>query len=191
MATTPSLPRPISLAEPIRAMGSAEFVTADVIRYLAKWISVPESKITSQTRLVQDLGMTSEEALDFFEAFGKNYGVNLDSLFARHWQRHFGGLGMTLDSLCTLFLCAAPAGFLAGFGAGFDIWLLYISSVLLWLVGFHGWPFFRRQPQGVPIRARDLAVSVRLGRWYEAPSGKSRPVVLKRRPHWAVPAART
>jgi len=132
--------------------------------------------------------MTSDDALDFFEAFASDYNVNLDSLFTRHWQRHFGGQGMSLDSLCAQFLCAAPAGFLAGFGASFEGWLLYGFLMLLWFVGFRAWPFFRRCPEGgVPIRVRDLAVSIRLGRWYEVPNGKSRPVLLKRRAKWAVP----
>lgn len=186
MASHPSI---LNAARSGHDWGSAEFLTSDIIRYISKRMNVPEARIKPHSRLVQDLGMTADEALDFFEDFSRDYHVNLDSLFSRYWQRHFGGHGMGLDTLLSLFLCAAPAGFLAGFGVSLDGWLLYCSLILFWGIAMRGWPFFRRQECAVPIRPRDLAISVRLGRWYEPPSGRKRPLLLKPRPRWAHPAA--
>ncbi len=67
-------------------------------------------------RLREDLGLNDDEAIEFFEAFSAHFHVDVDALFSRYWARHFGVYGLSWGSLILMFLTAASAGFLAGFG---------------------------------------------------------------------------
>lgn len=118
-------------------------------------------------RLREDLGLNDDEAIEFFEAFSAHFHVDVDALFSRYWARHFGVYGLSWGSLILMFLTAASAGFLAGYGVPREAWLLWLSVALLELVVFQGLPFLSPELNLAPIRVSDLVRAAKHGFWHE------------------------
>lgn len=118
-------------------------------------------------RLREDLDLHDDEAIEFFEEFSRQFHVDVDALFSRYWARHFGVYGLSWGSLVLMFLTAASAGFLAGYGAPREAWLLWASLSLLELVVLQGMPFLSPELNLIPIRISDLVHAARHGFWSE------------------------
>jgi acyl carrier protein len=67
-------------------------VTEDVIAYLAKERAMKPADIKMSHRLLDDLGMDGDDAVDFFLGLESRYGVDL-SVLRPQWDRHFGPEG--------------------------------------------------------------------------------------------------
>ncbi len=74
-------------------------IEAGVIDLIAKDRGLPVAKVTLEKRLLHDLGMDGDDAVEFFEDFGKRYEVDLAPLY-QNWDRHFGreGFGSPLGT---------------------------------------------------------------------------------------------
>lgn len=150
---------------PSRAV--AEMLEERVIHFTSQQLGVPVSRVTPVARLREDLGLDDDAAVAFFEEFGRQFDVNLDTLFGRYWARHFGPLGLSWGSLGLASLAVASAGFLLGLDASFDAWLLWTSCVLLETVALGGAPFLSAGINLTPVRVSDLAASAHSGFWCE------------------------
>jgi hypothetical protein len=53
-----------------------------------RWPVRKGRSLTTETRLAQDLGMDGDDAVDFFDAFQQDFGVDLEDLHM-HWDQHF------------------------------------------------------------------------------------------------------
>ena len=96
-------------------MGSEEasrLVEANVVAFTAQKLSVRREKLSTNTRLAQDLGMDGDDAVDIFNEFGSTFGVDLHGLHA-NWERHFlqEGGPSSLGAMVVICGCVT-AGFL-------------------------------------------------------------------------------
>ena len=165
MATFPAINRPVIQRPP--ALKPPETLEERLAFFVAHRLQINPRVVTSNSRLREDLGLSDDDALEFFEAYSAEFRVDVDSLFSRYWARHFGPFGIGWGTLFLMFLTAGSAGFLAGFGAPREAWLIWASLSLLELVVMQGYPFLAPEVNLVPIRVHDLAKAARQGFWYE------------------------
>jgi acyl carrier protein len=140
-----------------------------IIGMLADERGIKPHRILLSSRLVQDLGMDGDDAVEFFGHFGKALNVELAELHS-HWDEHFGpeGGGPSLGYMGVI-------GAAVVFG---DLlhrvlpWLHAWASMLVLLIVF-GWVFNRLfpAPEGrmtTPVTVGDLVDAAREGRWNKA-----------------------
>lgn len=60
-----------------RATGKAMDLAELVIRFVAREISVPETELTLETRLLEDLGVAGDDAEWLFASFAERFSVDL------------------------------------------------------------------------------------------------------------------
>jgi Protein of unknown function (DUF1493) len=64
-----------------------------IVEFTALQTGVRRAKVTLSTRLLQDLRMDGDDAVDFFESFGETFNVDLERLWL-HWPHYFGPEGL-------------------------------------------------------------------------------------------------
>jgi hypothetical protein len=64
-----------------------------IVDFIAREAGLRTASVTLSTRLLQDVRMDGDDAVDFFEAFGKKFNVDLDRLW-KHWHHHFAPEGI-------------------------------------------------------------------------------------------------
>jgi Protein of unknown function (DUF1493) len=138
---------------------------------------VDRKKLSPMMRLAQDLDITGDDASHFFDAFGREFHVNLDEL-NMHWDLHFHPeAGWILNAVFVVIGCLTLAGsLLALFGLGGRLWSydyfspyrMYrtptwvgsgIASLVCWAVAWY------RNRDTVPITIADLIDEAEAGRW--------------------------
>jgi acyl carrier protein len=72
-----------------RFMGTLE---SEIIDFAAHETGVKANKVALSTRLLQDLGMDGDDAVEFFDLFSDKFKVDLSQL-SQHWHHHFGPEG--------------------------------------------------------------------------------------------------
>ncbi len=65
----------------------------DIIAFVARETGIHPSKLTLSTRLLDDLGIDGDDAVEFFEHFEQAFGVDLSDF---PYYRHFGPEGWDL-----------------------------------------------------------------------------------------------
>lgn len=121
--------------------------------------------VLDSERLSEDLGLDGDDAVDFFEAYGDAFSVDLAPLH-RHWREHFGPEGFSLSYGLGLVLIGATAGFLIAL-TGLPKWAasgLGVAAAFGWLIGLRAWPLPRGKAP-IPITVSDLIHAARIGRW--------------------------
>src|ERR1700685_3479378 len=90
-----------------------------VLMFAAIHSHVDRRKISPMTRLAQDLDIKGDDASEFFDAFGKEFRVNLEGL-NMHWDQHFHPqAGVILNTVFVVLGCVTLASsllFLFSFG---------------------------------------------------------------------------
>jgi acyl carrier protein len=66
-----------------------------VLDLLASERRANKAELQPEDRLLEDLGMDGDDAVDFFKSFGEMFSVDLDALW-HHWKLHFSPEGFTL-----------------------------------------------------------------------------------------------
>jgi acyl carrier protein len=129
--------------------------------FTARHLGVKRDKLSTGTRLNQDLGMDGDDAVEFFRAFGAEFKVNLDDLYGR-WNQHFGPDGGPSFGFLIIIVLCITAGFLLRdvFGL-FPAWAWGIGLTVLVILAHQLW-FARKK---LPITVGDLIDSARSGRW--------------------------
>jgi acyl carrier protein len=56
-------------------------IEAEVIDLIARERGLPHHKVALSSRLLQDLGMDGDDAVEFFQDFEKRYGADLAPLY--------------------------------------------------------------------------------------------------------------
>ena len=118
-------------------------------------------KLTTDTRLAQDLGMDGDDAIEFLEQFAQEFNVDLADLRI-HWDQHFAPEGsLSFGAMVVVVLCIT---------AGF--WLRDATGILpawawgLSLIGVAALIHHRlSRDRSIPVTLGDLVEAVRLRRW--------------------------
>lgn len=68
--------------------------------FVSKYWSVPVNRLSQETKLEDDLGITGDDAVDFFDKFSKEFNIDLSAL---DFRRYFESEGVGLINFSWLF----------------------------------------------------------------------------------------
>jgi hypothetical protein len=145
-------------------------VLSEIIERVSEQTGVKPERLHASTRLLQDIGMDGDDAVEFFEDFGERYGVDLSPLYA-NWGRHFGpeGFGTPKTFFVLLILMFAPV-FLLFFGVSpMWGWALALVGVVIWNLAVRKWP---GEDDTLTVTVGDLVLAAKSRRWplvYDTP----------------------
>lgn len=126
---------------------------------------VPKGRrLTTDTQLAHDLGMDGEDAVEFFDEFHRDFGVDLEDLHM-HWDQHFSPEGtLSLGVLVAIVLCITAGFWLRGAIGILPAWAWGLVLIAIAALIHHRFT----KDDRLPITLGDLVESVRIGRWNKA-----------------------
>ena len=136
----------------------------DVIQLVAEERGLAPEKVNLNSRLLHDLGMDGDDAVEFFEEFEKRYGPDLTPLY-EHWNQHFGpeGCGPSPVGCVVLFaLLWLPLLFMPFGISPYWVWGVEIAALLLWLWPLRQWPL---KDETIAVTVQDLVNAAETKRW--------------------------
>lgn len=140
---------------------------AEVLRLVVEQTGVLPEKVQLSSRLLHDLGMDGDDAVDFFNAVHERFGTDLTRLH-EHWSEHFGPEGFSCWNGLVIIPAAVMSGVVAGVAGLSTIWGVAIALALLvgllWAVRRWGPPDKRG-----PITVREVVTAVEAGAWPSRP----------------------
>lgn len=140
-----------------------------VIEFTANRIPAAAGRVTLDSRLLQDLGLDGEDAMEFFEAYDDEFDVDLSVLIEQNWKRHFGAVGgVRWGIVAGFFVCFVISEILERLMRAVPQWMTYLLLILIWAGLMQFWPFGARPPELVPITVRDLVEAARAREWVKA-----------------------
>lgn len=139
----------------------------EVIDLLAHERGLTRNKLNLSDRLLHDLGMDGDDAVDFFNSVHERFGTDLTHLH-EHWSEHFGPEGFSLWNGLVIIPAAVIGGAVAGMTGLSAFWGFVIAVVLL-ATGF--WAMRRWGPPDttVPITVAEVVAAVGSGSWPSRP----------------------
>lgn len=146
-------------------------VEAEVIDLVANERGLPREKVRLSDRLLQDLGMDGDDAVDFFSSVHERFGTDLTNLY-KHWSSHFGPEGLSLRDGLIILPAALIGGLIAGAADLSTFWGVAMTAALL-----VGWIWIMRrwgsQDCMVPVTVGDVVAAVEQGAWPLGPDRQS------------------
>jgi hypothetical protein len=140
---------------------------SEVMDLLAHERGLPREKVHLSDRLLQDLGMDGDDAVDFFNRLHERFGTDLTQLH-EHWSEHFGPEGFSCWNGLVIIPAAVIGGVVAGVAGLSTFWGVAITVVLLvaWL-----WVMRRWGPPDkmVPVTVQEVVAAVEAGAWPSRP----------------------
>jgi hypothetical protein len=135
----------------------------EVIELVAVERGLAPAKVNLRSRLLHDLGMDGDDAVEFFEDFEKRYGADLTPLY-QHWSRHFGpeGCGSPTSCLLMFLLVLSPFPLMPLGISPVWVWGLEIAALLLWLWPLRQWPL---KDNTIPVTVQDLVAAAESKQW--------------------------
>jgi hypothetical protein len=136
---------------------------AEIIDLLVEERGLPRERIQLTSRLLQDLGMDGDDAVDFFDTIHKRFGTDLTSLYD-NWVNHFGPEGVSCWNGLVILPAAIIGGLFAG-GSGLStFWgiALTIAVLAAWLWAMRRWG---PPDKMVPVTVREVVTAVEAGAW--------------------------
>jgi hypothetical protein len=139
--------------------------TADeIVRFLADERGKGVETIGATDRLLEDLGMDGDDAVEFFEAFGPRFGIDLTPLY-EHWDQHFGPEGFGPPwigpPLVAMLVCIGL--FKLGAPPEWSWAVMGLGVALAARIAWKHWA--RRNRPHIPLRVQDLLNAAKSGRW--------------------------
>jgi hypothetical protein len=121
------------------------------------------TKLCPDSTLSHDLGIEGDDAVEFFEHFGQEFGIDMTQLGV-DWHRYFSPEGIGLG---TLVIAGVPA-LLGAFYVNLKFPRLGLLTIILmfvvWWLILYCWTRLRG-PRGSQISIQDLIDCVRVGKW--------------------------
>lgn len=114
-------------------------------------------------RLLQDLDMDGDDAVDFFNSVHDRFGTDLTDLY-EHWSQHFGPEGFSCLNGLVIIPAAVIGGVVAGVAGLSAFWGFAITVALLaaWLWAMRRWGPPDRM---VPLTVEEVVAAVEAGAW--------------------------
>ena len=138
-------------------------IASEVVEMLAQERGLSPAKLNESSRLLQDLGMDGDDAVDFFTALQERFGTDLSALH-EGWSDHFGPEGFS----CWNGLVIMPAAVIGGVAAALlnlgEVGGIAITVALLvlWLWVVKTWgPSDKTEP----ITVEQVIAAVEAGAW--------------------------
>src|SRR6478672_5829079 len=136
---------------------------SEIMDLLADERGLPREKVEPTDRLLQDLGMDGDDAVNFFNGLHERFGTDLTYLH-EHWSEHFGPEGFSCWNGLVIIPAALIGGVVAGVAGLSTFWGVAITVALLgaWL-----WVMRRWGPPDkmVPITVQEVVAAVEAGAW--------------------------
>ena len=136
---------------------------SEVIDLLAHERGLPRERLGLSDRLLQDLGMDGDDAVDFFNNLHERFGTDLTQLH-QHWSEHFGPEGFSCWNGLVIIPAAIIGGVVAGF-AGLSKFLgvaIAVALLAAWLWVMRRWG---SPDKMVPITVQQVVAAVEAGAW--------------------------
>jgi hypothetical protein len=122
-------------------------------------------KLAPKSTLSYDLGMEGDDAVEFFEEFGKEFAIDLKRL-GEDWHCYFSPEGVTLSAG---LLVGIPGSIIAiGLMKLFPRWpdwLCFVLAFLAWIAVLASWGNWRSRDLFAQITIQDLIDSAKAGKW--------------------------
>lgn len=140
---------------------------SEVIDLIAYERGLPREKVQLSDRLLQDLGMDGDDAVDFFNSVHERFGTDL-TLLQEHWSEHFGPEGFSCWNGLVIIPGAIIGGVVAGATGLSTFWGFAISVALLvaWLWVMRRWGPPDRM---IPVTVGEVMAAVDTGAWPSRP----------------------
>jgi hypothetical protein len=125
-------------------------------------------KLSLETRIAQDIGMDGDDAVEFFEDFGKKFNIDFADLHIR-WDQHFAPEGGgSPGTIVVLFICVIAGFWLHDLFGLLPSWGWGIALIGAAILIYQRW--FAKKTM-LPITVGDLVESARSGQWTKPYSG--------------------
>ena len=136
---------------------------SEVMDLLAHERGLAREKVQLSDRLLQDLGMDGDDAVDFFNSLHERFGTDLTHLY-EHWDEHFGPEGFSCWNGLVIIPAAVIGGVVAGVAGLSTIWGVAITVALLaaWLWAMRQWG---PPDKMVPVTVEEVVAAVETGAW--------------------------
>lgn len=136
---------------------------AEVIDLIAHERGLARAKLRLADRLVQDLGMDGDDAVDFFKGVQERFGTDLTNLHER-WSEHSGAEGVSWRWGLVIIPAAVIGGIVAGVAGLSVFWGLAVAAGMLaaWV-----WVMRRWGPPDrlAPVTVGEAVAAVEAGAW--------------------------
>ncbi len=142
---------------------------SEIIDLIAHERGLPRKRVHLSDRLLHDLGMDGDDAVDFFNSVHERFGTDLTHLH-EHWSEHFGPEGLS----CWYGLAIIPAAVIGGAVAGTSGLSAFGGFVItVALLAAALWASRRWGPadRTVPITVGEVVAAVEVGAWPSRPDG--------------------
>ena len=138
-------------------------IASEVFDLVAEERGVARDRVKLSSRLLHDLGMDGDDAVDFFETVHERFGTDLTHLHAS-WKEHFGPEGFSPWNGLIIIPAAVIGGLIAGRADLTAPWgfAIAIALLVLW-----GGIMQRRGPPDklVAVTVADVVHAVEAGAW--------------------------
>jgi acyl carrier protein len=139
-------------------------IATEIIDRLARERGLPRERIRLSDRLLQDIGLDGDDAVDFFVSLQDRFGTDLTHL-REHWSEHFRSERTLLWTAVVPIPSFIVAVLVAGF-SGSKVW--GGAAGLAFAAIFAG--IMLRRPAAdtmVPITVDDVVAAAEAGTWTE------------------------
>jgi acyl carrier protein len=136
---------------------------SEIKNILANERGLSPEKIQLSDRLLQDLGMDGDDAVDFFKGLHERFGTDLTHLHER-WSEHFGPEGFS----CWAGLAIMPAAIIGGgVAAVAGLSTFWGVALIIALLTMSLWAIRRWGPRDkrVPVTISEVVAAVEVGAW--------------------------
>ena len=140
---------------------------SEVIDLVAHERGLSREKVHLSDRLLQDLGMDGDDAVDFFNSVHERFATDLTHLHD-HWNEHFGPEGFSCWIGLVMITAAVIGGAVAGVAGLSTFWGVAITVFVLaaWLWAMRRWGPPDRM---VPITVAEVVNAAEAGAWPSRP----------------------
>lgn len=137
-----------------------------IIKFAAVERGMKREDIELSSGLSDDLGMDGDDAVEFFEKFGKNFSVDLEPIW-QHWHRHFGPefSGPSLGAIVLIVVCIVLGDLLHRAVNRIPGWAAMIALIVIAVWTYNRFFADRDQPGMIPVTVQDLVDAAKAGKW--------------------------